>query len=163
MATTAQRDHLHALAYSLEPYRAQLDYPPGDQRTNRDNQTWAMSEQTALHVLHAGGRLQWDCSEFCSWLLKCAGLWKWDAPGYTGSHLDTIWPHYTDGRQALVGALVVFGPGAGHHEAMVMTPDPKHGDPLCVSHGQPGLQFATVSQLAAVQPPGITYLSIQDL
>lgn len=162
MATTAQRNHLHALAYSLQPFAAQLDYPPGDQRTTRDGQWWAMSEQTAEHVLKGGGRLQADCSEFCAWLLKCAGLWHWNGPGYTGSHLDTITPHYTDGAEALLGALVVFGGGTGHHEAMVMAHDPK-GDPLCVSHGRPGLDFLRVSQIAAYQPPGVTYLSINHL
>lgn len=162
MATTAQRNHLRALAYALEPHARQLDYPPGDQRDNRDGQWWAMTEQTAEHVLQGGGRLQMDCSEFCAWLLKCAGLWRWARPGYTGSHLDTL-PHYTNGKDALTGALVVFGGGTGHHEAMVMKPDPAKGDPLCVSHGGPGLDFLTVSQIAAFQPPGVTYLSIAHL
>jgi hypothetical protein len=162
MATTAQRAHLRALADWLKPHASQLDYPPGDQRDNRDTQSWAMSEQTAEHVLNAGGRLQMDCSEFGSWMLKCAGLWHLSSPGYTGSHLELL-PHYHDGRIARVGALVVFGGGTGHHEAMVYRPDQHHGDPLTVGHGRPGLTFAKVSEVARFQPAGITYLSIAHL
>jgi hypothetical protein len=162
VATTAQRNHLHALAYALEPHASQLDYPPQDVRQREDATDWALTEQQAEHVLTGGGRMMFDCSEFTAWLLKCAGLWKWASPGYTGSHLDTL-PNYTNGKDALIGALVVFGEGTGHHEAMVMRPDPKTGNPLCVSHGRPGLDFLTVSQIAAYQPPGVRFLSIAHL
>ena len=162
MATTAQRNHLAALMDYMHLHSKQLLYPPGDQRTARDGQSWGWNEQTLDHVLAGGGYWQGDCSEYGSYLLKLAGLWHWSSPGYTGSHLELL-PHYSDGRDALVGALVVFGPGTGHHEAMVMHPDPKNGNPVCSSHGHAGLDIATVQEIARFQPPGVTYLSIAHL
>ena len=162
VASDAQRQHLHALATTMYGYRSQLDYPPGDRRDGRDSYSFHLTEQQALHVLHDGGRLQFDCSEFDAWLLKCSGLWPWSSPGYTGSHLASL-PHYSDPRAAFVGALVVFGPGTGHHEAMVYTPDPKGGNPMCVSHGRPGLDIMRLKDIARYQPPGVTMLSIAHL
>ena len=147
----------------MHKHAAQLDYPPGDQRDWRDGYGWAHSEATLHYVLDGGGRWQGDCSEFGSYVLKLAGLWHWSEPGYTGSHLELLHPHYTDGKLALPGALVIFGGGTGHHEAVVHTADPKHGDPLCASHGHPGFDLLRVSQIAAWQPPGITYLSVAHL
>ena len=147
----------------MHRHAGQLDYPPGDQRTWRDSSSWQMSEQTLHHVLDGGGRWQGDCSEFGSYVLKLAGLWPWNQPGYTGSHLELLSPHYTDGKQAFPGALVIFGGGTGHHEAIVHTADPAKGDPLCASHGRPGFDLLRVSQIAVGQPPGITYLSIAHL
>lgn len=163
MATEAQRAHAVAIMDYMREHASQLAYPPGDQRTNRDNISWAMNEQTLEHVLNGGGIWQGDCSEFGSYVLKLAGLWHWSTPGYTGSHLALLPIHYTDGKIARPGALVVFGPGTGHHEAVVHTADPKGGDPLCASHGEPGFDLLTVSEIAAGQPPGITYLSIAHL
>lgn len=148
-------DYFHAHA-------AHLLYPPGDQRTTRDNVSWHLTEQHLHHVLEAGGYWQGDCSEFDSYVLKLAGLWHWSEPGYTGSHLELL-PSYTDGTQARPGALVVFGYGTGHHEAIVHTADPKGGDPVCASHGRPGFDLLRVSQIAAGQPPGVRYLSIAHL
>lgn len=166
MATSAQRAHLHALIGYLHAHAGQLDYPPGDQRTSRDAVSWSLTEQQAEHVLNGGGRMQMDCSEMGSWLLKAVGCWHVPAPGYTGSHLDLL-PHYTNARQALTGALVVFGHGTGHHEAMVYEPDPTHGNPLLGSHGRPGFDLRTLADLAASQAaagyPGITFLSIAHL
>lgn len=163
MATAAQRAHAVAIMDYMREHAAQLDYPPGDQRDWRDNHSWQLTEQNLEHVLQSGGRWQGDCSEFGSYVLKLAGLWHWPDPGYTGSHLDLLHPHYTDGKIARPGALVIFGPGTGHHEAVVHTADPKNGDPLCASHGRPGFDLLRVSQIAAGQPPGITYCSIAHL
>lgn len=167
MATTAQRNHLAALMDYMHAHAAQLDYPPGDQRTWRDGSSWALTEQAAEHVLNGGGRWQGDCSEYCSWLLKCAGLWKWGSPGYTGSHLELLTQHYTDGKLALTGALVIFGRGTGHHEAMVRTPDPARGNPMLDSHGHPGLDLIRLEDEAARQAalgyPGVTFLNIAHL
>lgn len=162
MATAGQRAHVAATLTHLYARRGQLDYPPGDQRSNRDNVTWHLSEGMADHVLTAGGRLQWDCSEFCPWVLRCAGLWHLSEPGYTGSHLALL-PHYHDAKIAKIGALVVFGPGSGHHEAIVWKPDPTHGNPLLASHGRPGFDRITLHDLAARQPSPVTFLSIAHL
>lgn len=162
MATAAQRAHCVAVMDYMHAHASQLDYPPGDQRTDRDAVSWALTEQQLHHVLDGGGRWQGDCSEFGSYCLKLCGLWRW-GPGYTGAHLELLPVHYTDGKLAYPGALVIFGPGTGHHEAVVHTADPKGGDPLCASHGRPGLDMLRVSQIAAGQPPGVTYLSIAHL
>jgi hypothetical protein len=163
VATAAQRAHAGALMDYMHAHAAQLLYPPGDQRTNRDGISWAMNEQTLDHVLNGGGVWQGDCSEYGSFVLKLAGLWHWPTPGYTGSHLALMPKHYTDGRAARVGALVIFGGGTGHHEAVVRHPDPEHGNPVCSSHGHAGLDLLTVSEIARGQPAGITYLSIAAL
>jgi hypothetical protein len=167
MATTAQRVHLAAVMDFMHEHAGQLDYPPGDQRSWRDSSSWAMTEQTAEHVLNGGGRWQGDCSEYCSWLLKCAGLWHWSQPGYTGSHLQLLTQHYTNPKVALVGALVIFGGGTGHHEAIVRHPDAKLGNPVLSSHGHPGLDLITLHDEEARQTalgyPGIRFLSIAHL
>ncbi len=166
MATTAQRHHLLDLMDYMHAHRGQLDYPPSDIRTWRDSQSWAMSEQTLDHVLAGGGRWQGDCSEYCPFLLKLAGCWHWSQPGATGTHLELL-PVYTNARGALTGALVVFGPGSGHHEAMVKEPDPVNGNPLLSSHGRAGLDEVRLHALAASQAasgyPGVRLLSIAHL
>lgn len=167
MATTAQRAHLHALIGYLHGKAAQLDYPPGDQRTNRDAASWSLTEQQADHVLNGGGRMQMDCSEMGAWLLKCVGCWHWSQPGWTGSHLRLLTQHYTDARLAYTGALVIFGGGDGHHEGMVYDPDPHGGNPLLASHGRPGFDLISLHDLAAEQAawghPGVRFLSIAHL
>jgi hypothetical protein len=166
VATHAQRLHVKSFLDLLYLHRAQLDYPPGDQRDNRDAAWWAMSEQQIAHVLAAGGRLSLDCSELGPKALRNAGAWPWSQAGYTGSHLQTL-PHYTNARGALIGALVVFGGGTGHHEAVVVGPDPKGGNPLLQSHGRPGMDRVRLKDLAASQAasghPGVTLLSIAHL
>jgi hypothetical protein len=117
-------------------------------------------------MLHGGGFWQGDCSEFCPWVLKCAGLWRWAQPGYTGSHLEQL-PVYLNAANALAGALVIFGPGTGHHEAIVHTPDPHEGNPLLASHGRPGYDRVTLKELERQQTnegyPGVRLLSIAHL
>lgn len=150
----------------LYAYRAQLDYPPGDQRSNRDQVSWRLTEQQAEHVLTAGGRMQLDCSETVPWIWKCAGCWHWSQPGYTGSHLELL-PVYENARAAGLGAGVVFGPGTGHHEAIVYRPDPKGGNPLLQSHGRPGMDRVLLKDMQASQTrnghPGVRFLSIAHL
>lgn len=166
MATAAQRRHMRDAMDFLYAHRSQLDYPPGDQRDNRDAVSWRLTEQQAEHVLEHGGRVQWDCSEFCPWILKCAGCWHWSSPGYTGSHLQLL-PVYEKAKAAGLGALVVFGPGDGHHEAIVYRPDPKGGNPLLQSHGRPGMDRVSLRDMQARQTaaghPGVRFLSIAHL
>lgn len=151
----------------MHAHAGQLDYPPGDRRDDRDSTSWHLTEQHAELILNHAGRMQLDCSEMGAWWLKCAGLWRWTTPGYTGSHLTLLPSHYTDGRIARIGALVIFGPGTGHHEAMVHTPDPQHGNPLLASHGRPGFDLVHLADLEASQTrdgyPGVRFLSIAHL
>lgn len=166
MATTAQRAHVVAVLDFFHRHASHLLYPPHDVRTWRDNECWHWSEQTTEHVLENGGYWQGDCSEFCPTALRFAGLWKYAQPGATSSHVE-MFPVYHDAKLAYPGALVVFGPGGGHHEAIVHTPDHRYGNPLCSSHGRPGLVLAKLRDLEAEQTrmghPGVRLLSIQHL
>jgi hypothetical protein len=166
VATTAQRAHVvHVLDY-FHAHAGQLLYPPGDRRLALDNECWHWSEQTLHHVLDGGGKWEGDCSEFVPYVLKCAGLWHWSQPGATASHLQLL-PVYTDAREAYAGAPVIFGPGGGHHEAIVHTPDHEHGNPLLSSHGRPGFDAVHLRDLQAEQTrsghPGVRLLSIEHL
>lgn len=166
MATPAQRQHvLHVLDY-FHAHAGHLLYPPEDIRQPLDNECWAWSEQTLDHVMNGGGYWQGDCSEHATFVWKCAGLWRWRSPGYTGSILELL-PTYTNAKAAGVGAGVVFGGGTGHHIAVVHTPDPRHGNPLLDSHGRPGYDRVRLSDLAAEQAsmghPGVRFCSIQHL
>lgn len=167
MATAAQRQHVGSVIEFMHAHASQLDYPPGDQRSNRDTVSWNLSEQQAEHVLLAGGRMQLDCSEMGSWLLKCAGLWHWSTPGYTGSHLEMLKPVYTDARAARTGALVIFGGGTGEHECVVYKADPKGGNPLLASHGRPGFDLRYLHDeadwFARNGFPGVRFCSIAHL
>jgi hypothetical protein len=167
MATSAQRLHLEHIMARMEYYRTQLAYPPADDRGPLDAATFKMSEQQAEHVLANQGRLTFDCSEAVTVWCKWAGLsdpngLNYRYCGYTGTMLNHL-PHFREGHYANIGAIVVFGPGTGHHCAMVCVPDYEHGNPVCTSHGRPGLDVASVSEIAKTQPPGITYLSILHL
>jgi hypothetical protein len=166
VATTAQRNHMRQVMDYLYAHRAQMDYPPGDQRSSRDAVSWRLTEQQAEHVLAGGGRMQLDCSEFCPWVLKSAGCWHWSSPGYTGSHLQLL-PVYENPKYAGIGALVIFGGGTGHHEAIVYRPDPKGGNPLLQSHGRPGMDRVLLKDMQAAQTrsghPGVRLLSIAHL
>jgi hypothetical protein len=145
-------------------HSAALLYPPGDQRTARDGVSWHLTEQHMEHIVKAGGKWQGDCSEFGSYALKVGGLWRWSEPGYTGSHLQLL-PHYTDGKQARPGALVVFGLDTdpnGKHEAVVYEADAKGGDPVVASHGRPGFDKLRVSEFGG-ELAGHVYLSIAHL
>jgi len=166
LATTAQRKHVLSVLDFFHAHASHLLYPPDDVRTSRDNECWHWSEKTTELVLEHEGYWQGDCSEFGSYVLKCAGLWKWQSAGATSSHLQLL-PVYTDPRAAYTGALVVFGPGGGHHEAIVHTPDHKHGNPLLSSHGRPGFDAVRLKDLEAEQTrnghPGVRLLSIAHL
>ncbi len=166
MATTAQRKHVLEVLDFMHKHKGDLAYPPGDQRTSRDGISWHLTEYHMKTLLEHGGIWQGDCSEFGSYALKLAGLWHWSEPGWTGSHLTLLPHHYTDGKKAGIGALVVCGlktNPSGKHEMIVHTPDPQHGDPLVASHGHPGLDLLRVSEIAQGTLAGHVYLSIAHL
>jgi hypothetical protein len=167
MTTHAQRLELKDLMDYLWLHRVLCGYPFNDERTHLDASSWALSQAQRRALLAHGGRTQDDCSQMDAWLLKAVGLWPWASPGYTGSHLATLLPVYFDPRNADVGAIAVFGPGTGHHEAMVYKPDPVGGNPLMQSHGRAGvdrvtLQALRISQTAAGHP-GVRMCSIAGL
>lgn len=140
MTTQAQRTELHRIAHLLIAHRQQLDYPRNDVRGAKDEETWVLTLPEAEKALAQGLHLTFDCSQSVTEIFRWAkvhdpnGL-KYRYPGYTGTMLHHLTHHYTDPRQARTGALVVFGPGTGEHVAMVLEPDPHHGDPVLFSHG----------------------------
>lgn len=166
MATHAQREHVVRLLDFCHKHPSGLLYPPSDIRTGFDAVSWHMTEQHFEHVLNAGGKWQGDCSEFGAYVLKCAGLWRWPQPGYTGSHLRLLPDHYTDGKRARPGALVVCGLDRdpnGRHELIVHTADPKGGNPIVASHGRAGYDHGRVSEFVTGSLSGHVYLSIAHL
>ena len=166
MATHAQRRHVVEWLDFCHHHPGALLYPPGDQRTTRDGVSWHLTEQHMEHVVNAGGYWQGDCSEFGSYALKVGGLWRWSEPGWTGSHLKLLPHHYTDGKRARAGALVVCGLHAdpnGKHEMVVYEADPHGGDPVVASHGRPGFDKLRVSEIARGGLAGHVYLNISHL
>jgi hypothetical protein len=162
MATAAQRRELLALMDFCIAHRGNIHYPPGDVRRERvaTIRSWVDIHE---RVMRPGG---WtvDCSQMAEALHRAVGLHLPFRDGFTGSYLEHLAPHYTDGRAAYVGAPVVFGPGTGHHMALVHTRDTKHGNPLLFSHGQeadPRLIY--LSQEQAYQPYPHTFCSIAKL
>lgn len=167
MATHAQREHVRAWLDFCSAHKSGLLYPPGDQRTARDGLSWHLTESEIERRLDGGGTIQLDCSEFGSKSLAVAGLWPFNGPGWTGSHLEDFKGHtYTDGKLARVGALVVFGldhDADGVHEAVVWEADEMGGDPVVASHGRPGLDRLRVSEFTGAEFAGHVYLSIAHL
>ena len=165
MATAAQRAHLLALMQLLIGYEPQVHYPPHDVRTAADLATFKLTEQQLDRLLATGGSIQADCSEMVTELCRWAGLadpngLNYAYAGYTGTMLAQL-PHYDNPASALVGALVVFGPGTGEHVCMVIEPG---ADPLLFSHGQEAGPFAIrLSAERAAHHPPVTFLSIANL
>jgi hypothetical protein len=140
VTSTADRHKLRGIAELLIAHREQLDYPLRDVRGPADAATWRLTLAEAEAKLKAGGRLCFDCSQSVTQMFRWAELpdpngLGYRTPGFTGTLLHHLTHHYTDARKARIGALVVFGPGAGEHVADVLDPDPEHGDPILFSHG----------------------------
>ncbi len=159
--TAAQRVELKALMDYCLAHRGAIHYPPNDIRSER---VGSIKSWTDIHarIMRPGG-WEIDCSQMDEALLRAVGAKLPFRDGFTGSFLDHL-PHYTDGRAAYVGAVVVFGPGSGHHMAMVYERDPKHGNPLLFSHGQesdPRLIRLATEQ--AFQPHPATFCSVAKL
>jgi hypothetical protein len=124
---------------------------------------------TSLHLLqqalYSPHGVTMDCSESVTLLCRLAGLqdpngFHYDCTGYTGTLLHHL-PHYSSPLAAKVGALVVFGPGSGHHVCMVRTPG---DDPMLFSHGsEQGPIYIRLSDEQRYQPPGHVFLSIAKL
>lgn len=88
MATATQRHHIGAVLDFFHAHAAHLLYPPHDVRTAFDNECWHWSEHTTETMLREGHFWQGDCSEFGSYVLKCAGLWHWSSLGNAITTLD---------------------------------------------------------------------------
>jgi hypothetical protein len=165
MATTAQRAHIHNLLTYLSGRHLQVRYPPHDVRGALDLRTFKLTEQQLFHLMDYGGEIQADCSELATEVCRWAGLADpnglgYRYAGYTGTMLAHL-PHYTDPKRALVGALVVFGPGTGEHVAQVYEPG---DDPLLVSHGiDRTVNKIPLSVERSYHKPPVTFCSIARL
>ena len=165
MATHAQREHLARLMDVLVNHEPQIDYPLHDVRGPKDRETFQLTEAQALARLRGGGRLMADCSGMVTCLCKWAGLddpngLRYDHEGYTGTMLAHL-PHYRKPGNAMVGALVVFGPSTGEHVCMVRKPG---ADPLLFSHGfEGGPLYVKLSAERTAHRPPVTFLSIAAL
>lgn len=98
-----------------------------------------------------------DCSGFVTVCYRAAAApdpngSNYDGQGFTG----TLLSHGTKVAKPKPGDVVVYGPGDGHHAALIV----KAGsDPLTVSHGsEAGPMLIRVSAERRYQPPGTTYL-----
>lgn len=165
MAAKAQRNHLCVLMDELVAHEPAVHYPPGDVRGPKDARTFTLTEDEMMAALHAPGGITADCSEMVTELCHMAGLAdpngvNYRYAGYTGSMLAHL-THYTNPANARPGALVVFGPGTGHHVCMVR----KSGkNPLLFSHGsERGPFYISLSEEAKFQPAPVTFLSIAKL
>lgn len=169
MATKNQRAHLHGLMAFLLAHEPQCNYPRHDVRGPLDAATFALTEAEMRERIRIGGHLMFDCSQSTAQLLVwvgCKGAWLRETYSngvpkvYTGTMLGHL-PHYTQPKNAMVGALVVYGPATGDHVSMVMEPGP---DPILWSHGYDGGPvLIRLSAQRAMHRPPVTFLSIAGL
>lgn len=165
MTTRAERTHLHELMSLLLAHEPQIRYPRGDIRGALDAATFRLTEEQMRARLATGKELMMDCSQAVTQLCHWAGL---DDPngldyryaGYTGTLLERL-PHYKNPAGAMVGALVVYGPGTGDHVSMVYE---RGDDPLLWSHGfDGGPQLVRLSHQRSYHRAPVTLLSIAKL
>ncbi len=160
MATQAQRQHMAALMDWLVAHERLMHYVQ-----KRPMSTANILEQQLSDKFANGGTISTDCSETVTLICRLAGLsdpngQAYNGYGFTGTMLSTL-KHYIDPAAADVGALVVFGPGDGHHVAMVRK---KGHDPLLFSHGKESdPQFVRLSEEKKAQKLPTTFLSIAQL
>lgn len=131
MTTQPQRQHLERLMRYLISKEPQIHYAE-----IRPMRTIHMNENVMRFKLDQDGAITMDCSEAVTCLCKWAGLHdpnglSYDGAGFTGTLLQHL-PHYSKPSLAMVGALVVFGPGSGEHVCMVLE---RGQNPLLFSHG----------------------------
>lgn len=109
--------------------------------------------------LASQGGVSMDCSESSTLIARLAGApdpngLGYNGSGYTGAMLD----HCRRVKKAdlLIGDLVVFGPGTGHHVCVVYGAG---DDPWLFSHGQErGPIKIRLSEEAKYQPRPVSYL-----
>jgi hypothetical protein len=167
VTTTAQREGLARTMQLLIDHESLCGYPDEDVRGPLDTATWQLSLLELTTALAKGVELTFDCSQSVTQICRYHGLkdpngLAYQHAGYTGTMLDNRrLEHYTNPRDADVGALVVFGPGTGQHVAMVLEPGV---DPWLFSHGAPKvcgpIRFS--AEKLRHTPPA-TFLSITNL
>lgn len=163
MASTLQRQHLAALMDYLHGERDRVHYPPVvNGQIERTCRASSITTERELRRQVAAGTLTLDCSQTVEVLCRVVGL-RWPRAlidGYTGTLLQGL-RHYTDPTHALIGALVVFGPGTGDHVGMVRK---RGGDPEIFGNGSEiGPTIEPLTAVAARHRKPVTFLSIAGL
>lgn len=162
---TAQRNDLAALMDWSHEHAAQIHYPPivnGQIIRQQTVHDLTSIERYKARVLEPGGAI-WDCSQNVYALLLAVGARvKW--PDGSTATLLNEGPHYRDGRAAYIGAVVVYGPGTGHHATMTRHRDVVHGNPVQYSQGsEPDPRYINLLSEAAGQPAPFTFVSVAHL
>lgn len=159
MTSAAQRAQLGRLMDLLVEHEPAVHYA-----RVRPMRTSTIKTATQLrHQLASGVTM--DCSESVTLLCRLAGLddpngCGYDGSGFTGTMLAHL-PHYQRARNAMVGALVVFGPAMGEHVCMVREPG---SDPLLFSHGwEGGPRYVRLSLERHAHRAPVTFLSVAKL
>lgn len=159
--TSAQRDQLAQLMDWCLAHRDRIHYPHGDIRVERVSDIHSVAQIKERVMRRQGWTV--DCSQTDEAFLRAVGCHLPFTDGYTGSFLEHL-PHYSDARAAYVGALVVFGPGTGHHMMMIRHRDTVHGNPIGFSQGQESdPRMISLLTEAAFQPHPYTMLSVAHL
>jgi hypothetical protein len=98
-----------------------------------------------------------DCSGYVTVSYRAAAAPDPNGQGYNGQGFTgTLLSHGEHVQQPAPGDVVIYGPGNGHHAALVVRGG---NDPLTVSHGsENGPLLITVSAERKFQPPGVRYL-----
>lgn len=143
--------------------RDRIHYPPGDRRVLNVTAELIPDLVAFKTLIVRPGGVTFDCSQFVYAILLAVGLKPPRPWGYTGTLLADF-PHYSDPRDALVGAVVVYGPGTGRHTTITRHADPTHGNPVQCSQGQESdPRMISLLSEAAGQPAPVTMLSIAHL
>ncbi len=138
------------------------------------NARWGIAHEPQIHYeqlrpmegLQAARKLplHTDCSGFSTLCYAWAGAPDPNGLGYDGSgYTGTLLRHMQRIPQNAVqpGDLVVWGPGTGHHVALVL--ESEGNDPVLCSHGQEKgpleIRFSVESQY---QPKPVTWLALPD-
>ncbi len=159
--TKGQRAHMGKLMDLLVEHEPAVHYAQVRPMRTRS----IMSDLDLAAALAAPGGVRMDCSESVTLICKLAGLRDpngahYDGSGFTGTLLANL-PHYSKPENAMTGALVVFGPGTGHHVCMVRRPG---HDPELFSHGmERGPLLVPLSVERKYQSGPVTFLSIAGL
>jgi len=98
-----------------------------------------------------------DCSGFVTVSYRAAAAPDPNGANYSGQGFTgTLLSHGQKVAKPAPGDVVVYGPGDGHHAALIVQGG---SDPLTVSHGsEAGPMLIRVSAERRYQPPGTTYL-----
>lgn len=136
MATKAQRNHLAELMDFLVHHEPQIHY-----RMARPMDITHWPETYMEHLLENGFGMWADCSETITGICKWANLHDPNNLGYNGlGNTSTMLSnphmrHYTNPKDAMVGAIVIFDPPGAYLDHVCMVRKPGI-DPVLFSHGQ---------------------------